>query len=61
MALIYVSVSRAGGGVDSSYYIQSNVVVKRGIFGGISIYSIYKWGYYFSLVYTFEKAIKCLK
>ena len=49
-----------GGGVDSSYHIQTNVSVNKGIIQGINVHSIVHKveRYWFSSVCTFKKAIK---
>ena len=45
-------------GMDSSYYIWTNVSVRRYIIWGISVRNVHRERYCFSLVCSFKKVIK---
>ena len=45
--------------MDSSYHVQTNMGVERGIFWGISVHSIHEGEvFFFLLACTFQMAIK---
>ena len=50
------------GGLDSSYHVQINVSVKKGIIWGISIHNIHKGEvWFFPSAYILERQVRITK